>query len=374
MPLAQLAGLVADPFLGLAGGVVGLAQRGIADGGKLAHLVLVDLPQPGVGLVDQHHAGPVQLIQHGQHGLHVRGVVDQHLVADGPGQRDLLVQAPGAAREDGHPGRAPALLGQRLLDPLDVGPDRQPGLVAAGGAVLAQRADLVEQARHPDLEVLAQPRVSIDAGVDGCHWQALPVEPDNTVNCFRCEHPSSPRLGPPFPEVTPGSGGAAVAGRVCPRRLTRPRAGPRAGSGRRAAAGLAFRACPEAASGGQLGWPPWRSPGSAAGRRAGRTGPRPALITAKERLGTRISVVIPARNEERTVGDVVGALGTRAGPPGPAGGRAGGDGLRLRRRHGEVAARAGATVLPDPRRGRRNWAAIRGKGEALWKSLLVTTR
>ncbi len=39
-----------------------------------------------------------------------------------------------------------------------------------------------------------------------------------------------------------------------------------------------------------------------------RDWPPERLMTAKQRTGTRISVVIPARNEERTVGRVVGAL------------------------------------------------------------------
>src|SRR5215467_10747403 len=36
--------------------------------------------------------------------------------------------------------------------------------------------------------------------------------------------------------------------------------------------------------------------------------PTSELLPAKERLGLSVSVVIPARNEERTVGGVVGAI------------------------------------------------------------------
>src|ERR1700733_10231119 len=65
----------------------------------------------------------------------------------------------------------------------------------AGRPVLGQRADLVEHARHPDLQVLAQARIRLDAGINGGHGQVLPVEPDNPVNRLRCEHRPLPRLG-----------------------------------------------------------------------------------------------------------------------------------------------------------------------------------
>jgi glucosyl-3-phosphoglycerate synthase len=100
--------------------------------------------------------------------------------------------------------------------------------------------------------------------------------------------------------------------------------------------------------------------------------PAAGLLAAKERAGTRISVVIPARNEERTVADVVGPLAAEL---------VSGCGLvdelvvmdsDSTDGTAAAAARAGATVhrtrdvAPD-------LGSYPGKGEALWKSLLVTT-
>ena len=94
-------------------------------------------------------------------------------------------------------------------------------------------------------------------------------------------------------------------------------------------------------------------------------------MTAKQRTGTRISVVIPARNEERTVGRVVGALrqvlliGTPLVDEIVVIDSDSTDGT------GRAAERAGATV----HRARDIAPALGsypGKGEALWKSLLVT--
>lgn len=95
------------------------------------------------------------------------------------------------------------------------------------------------------------------------------------------------------------------------------------------------------------------------------------LLERKQRFGIRISVVIPARNEERTVAGVVRSLV-----------RALVSDVQLvdelvvmdsdsTDATGEVAARAGATVhragdiAPELQ-------SYPGKGEALWKSLLVT--
>ena len=99
--------------------------------------------------------------------------------------------------------------------------------------------------------------------------------------------------------------------------------------------------------------------------------PLAELLERKQRGGIRISVVIPARNEERTVAGVVGPLV-----------RALVSGAQLvdelvvidsdsTDATGEVAAAAGATVhrARDIAPGLRSYP---GKGEALWKSLLVT--
>ena len=97
----------------------------------------------------------------------------------------------------------------------------------------------------------------------------------------------------------------------------------------------------------------------------------PWLMKRKKRQRVTVSVVIPARNEERTVAGVVTALVqalmSDAGLV---------DELVVMDSDstdatGEIAAAAGATVYRAsevaPRLG-----AYRGKGEALWKSLLVT--
>lgn len=102
-----------------------------------------------------------------------------------------------------------------------------------------------------------------------------------------------------------------------------------------------------------------------------RDWPPERLLAAKQRTGTRISVVSPARDEERTVGRVVGALrqallidtplvdeiividSDSAGGTGRAAGQAGATVHRAR------------DIAPE-------LGAYPGKGEALWKSLLVT--
>lgn len=102
-----------------------------------------------------------------------------------------------------------------------------------------------------------------------------------------------------------------------------------------------------------------------------RDWPREQLTRWKDSQGARVSVVIPARDEEATVGAVVGAIAS-AFPPGglvdelvvmdsdSADGTA------------EAAAAAGATVYRC-RDVAGQLGAYPGKGEALWKSLLVTT-
>ena len=102
-----------------------------------------------------------------------------------------------------------------------------------------------------------------------------------------------------------------------------------------------------------------------------RDWPPEHLMTAKQRTGTRISVVIPARNEERTVGRVVGALrqalliGTPLVDEIVVIDSDSTDGT------GRAAERAGATVH-RARDIAPELGSYPGKGEALWKSLLVT--
>jgi glucosyl-3-phosphoglycerate synthase len=100
--------------------------------------------------------------------------------------------------------------------------------------------------------------------------------------------------------------------------------------------------------------------------------PAARLMELKERQGARVSVVIPARNEERTVADVVAALSRELVTRIPLVDELVVMDSDSADRTGEVAARAGATVYRTsevaPELGSHP-----GKGEALWKSLLVTT-
>jgi glucosyl-3-phosphoglycerate synthase len=100
--------------------------------------------------------------------------------------------------------------------------------------------------------------------------------------------------------------------------------------------------------------------------------PLDALLAAKRRLGATISVVIPARNEERTVGAVVGAISRALVDEVPLV-----DELVVMDSDStdataQVAARAGA-VVHRTAEVRPAAGSFPGKGEALWKSLLVTT-
>lgn len=95
------------------------------------------------------------------------------------------------------------------------------------------------------------------------------------------------------------------------------------------------------------------------------------LAERKKRLGATVSVVIPARDEERTVGGVVTAIARLAADTGLV------DELVVMDSDStdataEVAAKAGATVY-RAREVAPDLGAFPGKGEALWKSLLVTT-
>ena len=99
--------------------------------------------------------------------------------------------------------------------------------------------------------------------------------------------------------------------------------------------------------------------------------PVPQLVGLKQRLGTRISVVIPARNEERTVAGVVSALSRTLVSQTPLV-----DELVVMDSDStdataRVAAEAGATVYAA-RDVAPELGTYPGKGEALWKSLLVT--
>ena len=100
--------------------------------------------------------------------------------------------------------------------------------------------------------------------------------------------------------------------------------------------------------------------------------PPDRLLAAKRRLGATISVVIPARNEHRTVANVVGAIARSLVRRIPLV-----DELVVMDSDstddtGAVAAAAGAKVYRTsdvvPETG-----SFAGKGEALWKSLYVTT-
>ena len=103
-----------------------------------------------------------------------------------------------------------------------------------------------------------------------------------------------------------------------------------------------------------------------------RDWPPEQLLRWKDSQGTRVSVVIPARNEEATVGGVAAAI---------AGAFMTGEALvdelvvmdsDSTDRTAAVAAAAGATVYRC-RDVAEHLGAYPGKGEALWKSLLVTT-
>jgi glucosyl-3-phosphoglycerate synthase len=100
--------------------------------------------------------------------------------------------------------------------------------------------------------------------------------------------------------------------------------------------------------------------------------PREQLMRWKNSRGARISVVIPARDEEATVGDVVGAIAAAFMTCKPLVDELVVMDSDSRDRTAEVAARAGATVYRC-REVAEGLGAYPGKGEALWKSLQVTT-
>ena len=99
--------------------------------------------------------------------------------------------------------------------------------------------------------------------------------------------------------------------------------------------------------------------------------PSAALADRKRRQGTTVSVVIPARNEERTVGEVVAGIARLKAATGLV------DELVVMDSDSTdgtaaAAAAAGATVY-RVREVAPELGGFAGKGEALWKSLLVTT-
>ena len=100
--------------------------------------------------------------------------------------------------------------------------------------------------------------------------------------------------------------------------------------------------------------------------------PAKKLAKRKKDLGVTVSVVIPARNEERTVAGVVAAIAKLAADTALV------DELVVidsdsTDRTSEEAARAGATVYRSRDVAAAQLGSFQGKGEALWKSLLVTT-
>ena len=99
--------------------------------------------------------------------------------------------------------------------------------------------------------------------------------------------------------------------------------------------------------------------------------PLAELLERKQRTGARISVVIPARDEERTVASVVGPLFQALVQEAPLV-----DELLVidsdsTDATAEVASAAGATVH-RARDIAPQLGAYQGKGEALWKALLIT--
>lgn len=96
------------------------------------------------------------------------------------------------------------------------------------------------------------------------------------------------------------------------------------------------------------------------------------LVAAKSRTGSRISVVIPARDEQATIEDVVRCLRRALVEQSPLV-----DELIVvdsdsRDGTADLARRAGATVVSSAQ-VRPDLGSYPGKGEAIWKSLFATT-
>ncbi|MGP8000469.1 MAG: glucosyl-3-phosphoglycerate synthase [Streptosporangiaceae bacterium] len=99
--------------------------------------------------------------------------------------------------------------------------------------------------------------------------------------------------------------------------------------------------------------------------------PADRLLAAKQQAGTRVSVVIPARDEQRTVGRVVSTLRQALVTELPLVDEIVVMDSDSADATGSVAERAGATVHRAKDVG-PGLGTYPGKGEALWKSLLVT--
>ncbi len=102
-----------------------------------------------------------------------------------------------------------------------------------------------------------------------------------------------------------------------------------------------------------------------------RDWPAEALLEGKRRAGARISVVVPARDEERTVAGVVGALHAALVKRIPLVDEVVVIDSDSTAGTAAAAAKAGATVY-RARDIAPELGSYPGKGEALWKSLLVT--
>ncbi|MGH3310820.1 MAG: glycosyltransferase, partial [Streptomyces sp.] len=109
--------------------------------------------------------------------------------------------------------------------------------------------------------------------------------------------------------------------------------------------------------------------------------PLPGLLAAKRATGTRVSVVLPALNEERTVGGIVSVIRRELMAPSSPSSQAPSAGLvdelvvldsGSTDRTAETAAAAGAEVIHRDEVLPR-LPALPGKGEVLWRSLLVTS-
>ncbi|MEV6835248.1 glucosyl-3-phosphoglycerate synthase [Streptomyces sp. NPDC051133] len=99
--------------------------------------------------------------------------------------------------------------------------------------------------------------------------------------------------------------------------------------------------------------------------------PLPGLVAAKQRTGQSISVVLPALNEEETVGDIVTVIRRDLVERTPLVDEIVVVDSGSTDRTSEVAAAAGARVVHRDEILPR-LPAVPGKGEVLWRSLLVT--